>query len=175
MMKKRTVLILLAALVLSLSACEKRPEPAMDTQAPPVLAAPAEASAPEIPAEPESEPEKEWTQADIRRMYKAIKEPEWAFIDCLTTPDKANNCVGAVLYWDGEASTLVRFFDETGYSYCAGPVAKAADEPGFTYLGDGTVTFRLQADDGTVYDYTLTLSAGDAGANWTASDSVTAP
>ena len=138
----------------------------MDTQAPPVLAAPAEASAPEIPAEPESEPEKEWTQADIRRMYKAIKEPKWAFIDCLTTPDKANNCVGAVLYWDGEASTLVRFFDETGYSYCAGPVAKAADEPGFTYLGDGTVTFRLQADDGTVYDYTLTLSAGDAGANW---------
>ena len=108
-------------------------------------------------------------------MYEAIKEPEWAFIDCLTTPDKANNCVGAVLYWDGEASTLVRFFDETGYSYCAGPVAKAADEPGFTYLGDGTVTFRLQADDGTVYDYTLTLSAGDAGANWTASDSVTAP
>lgn len=102
MMKKRTVLILLAALVLSLSACEKQPEPAMDTQAPPVLAAPAEASAPEIPAEPESEPEKEWTQADIRRMYKAIKEPEWAFIDCLTTPDKANNCVGAVLYWDGE-------------------------------------------------------------------------
>ena len=75
MMKKRTVLILLAALVLSLSACEKQPEPAMDTQAPPVLAAPAEASAPEIPAEPESEPEKEWTQADIRRMYKAIKEP----------------------------------------------------------------------------------------------------
>ena len=146
-MKKRTVLILLAALVLSLSACEKQPEPAMDTQAPPVLAAPAEASAPEIPAEPESEPEKEWTQADIRRM----------------------------LFWDGEASTLVRFFDETGYSYCAGPVAKAADEPGFTYLGDGTVTFRLQADDGTVYDYTLTLSAGDAGANWTASDSVTAP
>lgn len=73
MMKKRTVLILLAALVLSLSACEKQPEPAMDTQAPPVLAAPAEASAPEIPAEPESEPEKEWTQADIRRMYKAIK------------------------------------------------------------------------------------------------------
>lgn len=63
-------------------------------------------------------------------MYKAIKEPEWAFIDCLTTPDKANNCVGAVLYWDGEASTLVRFFDETGYSYCAGPVAKAATSPG---------------------------------------------
>ena len=31
MMKKRTVLILLAALVLSLSACEKQPEPAMDT------------------------------------------------------------------------------------------------------------------------------------------------
>ena len=56
MMKKLTVLILLAALVLSLSACEKQPEPAMDTQAPPVLAAPAEASAPEIPAEPESEP-----------------------------------------------------------------------------------------------------------------------
>lgn len=71
MMKKRTVLILLAALVLSLSACEKQPEPAMDTQAPPVLAAPAEASAPEIPAEPESEPEKEWTQADTWVMARS--------------------------------------------------------------------------------------------------------
>ena len=69
----------------------------------------------------------------------------------------------------------MRFFDETGYSYCAGPVAKAAEDPGFTYLGDGAVTFRLQTDDGTVYDYTLRLAVSDTGANWTASDSLTAP
>lgn len=174
-MKKRTVFILLPLLLLTLSACKKQPEPAMDTQTSPAQTEPAEEPAPEAPAELEPEPEKEWSQADIRRMYEAIKEPGWEFLDCLVALDKANSYVGAALYWDGEASTLVRFFDETGYSYCAGPVAKAADEPGFTYLGDGTVTFRLQADDGTVYDYTLTLSAGDAGANWTASDSLTAP
>lgn len=174
-MKKRTVFILLTLLLLTLSACKKQPEPAMATQTSPAQTEPAEEPAPEAPAELEPEPEKERSQADIRRMYEAIKEPGWEFLDCLVAPDKANSCVGAALYWNGEASTLVRFFDETGYSYCAGPVAKAAEDPGFTYLGDGAVTFRLQTDDRTVYDYTLRLAVSDTGANWTASDSLAAP
>ena len=95
MMKKRTVLILLAALVLSLSACEKQPEPAMDTQTSPAQTEPAEEPAPEAPAELEPEPEKEWLQADIRRMYQEIAEPEWEFLDCLTTPGKASGSLAA--------------------------------------------------------------------------------
>ena len=174
-MKKRTRFILLATLILSLAACEKQSEPVPEADNPSAQTAPVEAPTPEAPAEEEPEPEKKWTQADIRRMYQEIRQPEWEFIDCLVTPDTANDCVGAALYWDGETSTLVRFFDETGYSYCAGPVARSAEDAAFTYLGDGAVAFRLQKDDGTVYDYTLTLTRGGTGAFWTAKDSLTAP
>ena len=97
-MKKRTVFILLTLLLLTLSACKKQPEPAMDTQTSPAQTEPAEEPAPEAPAELEPAPEKEWSQADIRRMYEAIKEPGWEFLDCLVAPDKANSCVGAALY-----------------------------------------------------------------------------
>ena len=108
-------------------------------------------------------------------MYQNIQEPDWVFIDCLVTPDRANGCVGAALYWDGKESTLVRFFDEDGYSYCAGPVAKTAQDADFTYLGGGKVTFRLQTDDAAEYDYTLTLEKTGEGVNWTAKDSLTVP
>lgn len=145
-MRRRKLVILLAALIFGLAACAK-------------------------PAEPEHE----WTQEDIRRMYQNIQEPDWVFIDCLVTPDRANGCVGAALYWDGKESTLVRFFDEDGYSYCAGPVAKTAQDAGFAYLGGGAVTFRLQTDDAAEYDYTLTLEKTGEGVNWTARDSLTVP
>lgn len=177
-MKKQWLAMLLAALVFSFAACAKPVEPDPAAEAPPVLVLPAEDAAqagPEEEAEEVPEPEKEWTQEDIRRMYQNIQEPDWVFIDCLTTPDKANGCVGAALYWDGEQSTLVRFFEEDGYSYCAGPVAKTAQDADFTYLGDGKVTFRLQTDDAAAYDYTLTLKKTDDGASWTARDSLTVP
>ena len=176
-MKKQWLAILLAALAFSFAACAKPAEPSPAAVSS-VLVLPSEQPAPaQVPEEAEEapEPEQEWTQEDIRRMYQNIQEPDWVLIDCLTTPDKANGCVGAALYWDGKESTLVRFFDEDGYSYCAGPVAKTAQDAGFAYLGGGKVTFRLQTDDAAEYDYTLTLEKTDDGVNWTARDSLTVP
>ncbi len=175
-MKKQWLVMLLAALIFSLAACAKPAEPDQTAEAPPVLVLPAEDAAPAGPEEEaEAASEKEWTQEDIRRMYESVAKPEWMLLDCLVTPDRANGCVGAALYWDAEESTLVRFFDEDGYSYCAGPMAKTAQDAGFAYLGGGKVTFRLQTDDGTAYDYTLTLEKTDEGVNWTARDSLTVP
>ena len=176
-MKRTLTAILLAGLILSLSACAKPAEPSPVVVSS-VLVLPSEQPAPaQVPEEQEEtpEPEHEWTQEDIRRMYQSIAKPEWELLDCLVAPDKANGCVGAALYWDGEESTLVRFFDEDGYSHCAGPVAKTAQDPGFAYLGDGKVTFRLQADDGSEYDYTLTLEKTGDGVRWTARDSLSVP
>ena len=177
-MKKRRLVILLAALIFSLTACARQAEQTPAAEAPPVLVLPAEDAAQagsEEEAEEAPEPEREWTQEEIRRMYQGVAKPEWTLLDCLTTPDKANGCVGAALYWDGEQSTLVRFFDEDGYSCCAGPVAKTAQDADFTYLGGGKVSFRLQTDDGTAYDYTLTLEKTEDDASWTARDSLTVP
>ena len=174
-MRRRKLVILLAALIFSFAACAKPVEPDPAAEAPPVLVLPVEDTAPAQVPEEAPEPEKEWTQEDVRRMYQNIQEPDSVFIDCLVTPDRANGCVGAALYWDGKESTLVRFFDEDGYSYCAGPVAKTAQDAGFAYLGDGAVTFRLQTDDAAEYDYTLTLEKTGEGVNWTAKDSLTVP
>ena len=160
-----------------LAACAKPAEPS-PVAVSSVLALSSEQSAPAQTPEGQekpAEPEHEWTQEDIRRMYQNIQESDWVFIDCLVTPDRANGCVGAALYWDGKESTLVRFFDEDGYSYCAGPVAKTAQDADFAYLGDGAVTFRLQTDDAAEYDYTLTLEKTGEGVNWTAKDSLTVP
>ena len=174
-MRRRRLVILLAALAFSFAACAKPVETDPAAEAPPVSVSPTEDAAPaQVPGEA-AETEYEWTQADIRRMYQSVAKPEWTLLDCLVTPDRANGCVGAALYWDGEQSTLVRFFDEDGDSCCAGPVAKTAQEPDFTYLGDGKVSFRLQTEDGTAYDYTLTLEKTDEGVNWTARDSLTVP
>ena len=166
-MRRRKLVILLAALIFGLAACAKPAEPS-PVAVSSVLALSSEQSAPAQTPEGQekpAEPEHEWTQEDIRRMYQNIQEPDWVFIDCLVTPDRANGCVGAALYWDGKESTLVRFFDEDGYSYCAGPVAKTAQDAGFAYLGDGAVTFRLQTDDAAEYDYTLTLEKTDEDVN----------
>lgn len=174
-MRRRKLVILLAALIFGLAACAKPVEPDPAAEAPPVLVLPVEDTAPAQVPEEAPEPEKEWTQEDVRWMYQSIAKPEWTLLDCLVTPDRANGCVGAALYWDGKESTLVRFFDEDGYSYCAGPVAKTAQDAGFAYLGDGAVTFRLQTDDAAEYDYTLTLEKTGEGVNWTAKDSLTVP
>ena len=183
-MKRILLAILLSGLVLSLTACAKK----QDTPAPAPAAAPIpaqEAPMPEdtaaIPQEPsaaseeaQARQESAVTEADIYRMYSAIRENGWDYLGCVLTPDRANGCVGAALYWDGEETTNVCFFDETGFSYRAGPVAKTAEDPAFTYLGDGAVSMKLQNEDGTVYDYTLTLDLqnGPASVNWTAKDSL---
>ena len=176
-MRRRKLVILLAALIFGLAACAKPADPS-PVAVSSVLALSSEQSAPAQTPEGQekpAEPEHEWTQEDIRRMYQNIQEPDWVFIDCLVMPDRANGCVGAALYWDGKESTLVRFFDEDGYSYCAGPVAKTAQDADFAYLGGGKVTFRLQTDDAAEYDYTLTLEKTGEGVNWTAKDSLTVP
>lgn len=176
-MKRILIAILLSGLVLSLSACAKK----QDTSASALAAAPSPAQEAPLPEKPDAASEEvpagqnsAVTEADIYRMYSTIRENGWDYLGCVLTPDRANGCVGAALYWDGEETTNVCFFDETGFSYRAGPVAKTAEDPAFTYLGDGAVSMKLQNEDGTVYDYTLTLDLqnGPASVNWTATDSL---
>lgn len=178
-MKKTFAALLLAGCLLSLSACAKESVPAP--------AAPAEETEfisvqePDVPAEePSAAPEEEaseqeavFTEQDLLAMYNAERKSEWEYLACVLAPDRANGCIGAVLYRDGETS-MVSFFDEDGFAHRAGPVARTAEDPELSYLGDGTVAFRLLTDSGEAYDYTLTLELSEDGshANWTAKDTL---
>ena len=47
-----------------------------------------------------------------------------------------------------------------------------SDEPDFQYLGDGAVTFKLETEDGTIYNYTLTISIDGGNVNFKAEDNL---
>ena len=77
-MRRRKLVILLAALIFGLAACAKPAEPS-PVAVSSVLALSSEQSAPAQTPEGQekpAEPEHEWTQEDIRRMYQNIQEPQ---------------------------------------------------------------------------------------------------
>ena len=117
--------------------------------------------------------EKTWSEHDLRSMFSNITRTDLEYIDCVLMPDHASNRVGAVLFRNNTHGTSnVAFFDADGYFQQCGTYAQTADEPNFTYLGDGAVTFQLKAEDNTVYNYTLTLSIEGNGVYFKAEDNL---
>ena len=115
--------------------------------------------------------EKTWSEQDLRSMFSNIKGTDLEYIDCVLMPDHASDRVGAVLFRNNTSKTSeVAFFDANGYFQQCGTYAVTADEPNFTYLGDGAVTFRLKSKNGTMYNYTLTLSIEGNGVYFKAED-----
>ena len=51
-----------------------------------------------------------------------------------------------------------------------GTYARMSDEPDFQYLGGGAVTFKLETEDGIIYNYTITISIDDSNVNFKAED-----
>ena len=60
--------------------------------------------------------------------------------------------------------------DADGYFQQYGTYARMSDEPDFQYLGGGAVTFRLETEDGIIYNYTITISIDDSNVNFKAED-----
>ncbi len=117
--------------------------------------------------------EKTWSEQDLRSMFSNITRTDLEYIDCVLMPDHASDRVGAVLFRNNTHGTSnVAFFDADGYFQQCGTYAQTADEPNFTYLGDGAVTFQLKAEDNTVYNYTLTLSIEGNGVYFKAEDNL---
>ena len=52
----------------------------------------------------------------------------------------------------------------------AGRYARMSDEPDFQYLGGGAVTFKLETEDGIIYNYTITISIDGSNVNFKAED-----
>ena len=109
--------------------------------------------------------EKVWSEEEIIEMFMANRTDsqnrEYQYIDCVLIQDYVSDHVGAVLFKDAEdGATNVAFFDEHGYSQQCGIYAEVADEPDFTYLGDGTVTFKLETDEQIIYNCSISISVG---------------
>lgn len=114
---------------------------------------------------------KNWSEQDIASMFSHVQETDWEYIDCVLIPDHASDRIGAVLFYNDKKQTSnVAFFDADGDFQQCGTFAKMSAEPGFKYLGDGAVTFKLETEDGTVYNCTLTISIDDSEVNFKVED-----
>jgi len=105
--------------------------------------------------------EKIWSEQEIIDMfYRANgQENEYEYIACTLISDHASDRIGAVLFKDNEDGTIkVAFFDEQGYSQQCGIHAKVAEDPTFTYLGDGAVTFKLETEEQIIYNCTISIT-----------------
>ena len=101
----------------------------------------------------------DWSEQDITAMFTQVKKSDWQYIDCVLIPDHASDRIGAVLFWDdAKGTSSVAFFDADGYYQQCGVYAKISSDPDFTYLGDGSVTYKLEKEDGATYNCTLAIS-----------------
>ena len=119
---------------------------------------------------------KSWTKEEIHLLFTAAghdKSPSVTFIDSVVIPDLAYGRVGAVLFTDDEMQTAkVMFLDADGNGQTAGPCAKPCAESELTYCGDGTVSFRLETEEGTTYTYWLSLAIDGSHVKFSARDNL---
>ncbi len=116
--------------------------------------------------------DKIWTKQEIDSMFYRMNENEnLEYIDCVLISDKASDRIGAVLFWDPDKKTTnVAFYDKDGYAHQCGVYAKTASDPDFEYLGNGKVQFKLETENGTVYNHTLTISVNENSVNFISAD-----
>ena len=116
------------------------------------------------------------TKEEIHSLFTAAgydKSPSVTFIDAVVIPDLAYGRVGAVLFTDDETRTVkVMFLDADGNGQTAGPCAKPCAESELTYCGDGTVSFKLETEEGTAYTYWLSLAIDGSHVKFSARDNL---
>lgn len=99
------------------------------------------------------------SEEEILDLFAKTEHGDCRVLDCVPVTDGTYGMVGVVLYWDEErASTIVSFLAADGTSKEAGPAARAVEPPELTYVGEGTVVFLLEKEDGSTTNYALTLS-----------------
>lgn len=153
-MKRMFALLLSALFALTLAGCGGEE---------PTVSAPAPTSAPPASEQSEtasqSETYRTWTEGEVLELYEAEREENWEMADCVTFYDQSSGLVGAVLFRNSDTQTAgVAFLGADGACRMGGADAQLADEPGFEYLGDGTVTFKVKGEDGKVRSHTMSIT-----------------
>lgn len=115
--------------------------------------------------------EEQWTKEEILALFAKTENGNCPVLDCVPVTDGAYDMVGVVLYWYAEDGiTRVAFLDAEGYSHEAGVVARAVDPPELRYVGDGTVVFLLEKEDGSTTNYAMSVSINDEGIHFKAEE-----
>lgn len=158
-MKKALLVFLMLVCLFGMSSCGRK-------AAVPETSGPV--SAPIQPVETrDSNGEIFWSEQDITSMFSRVQEKDWEYIDCVLMPDHASGRVGAVLFRnDPEGTSSVAFFQADGSYQQCGTYANLSATPGFTYLGNGKVTFQLESEDGVIYDFSITITADGGNVNF---------
>lgn len=118
------------------------------------------------------ETRKAWTKEKLRSLFAdKTKDHDWEIVDCAIISDLASGRVGAILFLDHEKQTVnAAFLDEEGLYQMCGILAPLYSEHGFTYLGNGTVSFRLQTEEGDAYGCRITFSSENGNVNFVVED-----
>lgn len=113
------------------------------------------------------EEEKIWSEQDLVELFQGMQAADTlAYLDCALMPDRAEDRIGAVLFEDQEEGTTnVAFFDAEGYAAPCGVHARAAEDPGFAYLGEGAAAFLAETEAG-VCAFTITISIDGSTVNF---------
>ncbi len=115
--------------------------------------------------------EEQWTKEEILALFAKTENGNCPVLDCVPVTDGAYDMVGVVLYWyEEDGITRVAFLDAEGYSHEAGVVARAVDPPELRYVGDGTVVFLLEKEDGSTTNYAMSVSINDEGIHFKAEE-----
>lgn len=111
------------------------------------------------------------SENEILDLFAKTEHGDCPVLDCVPVTDCAYGMVGVVLYWYAEDGiTRVAFLDAEGYSHEAGVVARAVDPPELRYVGDGTVVFLLEKEDGSTTNYAMSVSINDEGIHFKAQE-----
>lgn len=153
-MKRIYALFLTALFALALVGCGGEEPPAS-----------VPASVPALPASeqsetvPQSEVSRTWTEEEVLELYESGREENWEQVDCVTFYDQSSDLVGAVLFQNSDTQTAgVAFLGADGSCRMGGTDASLADDPGFEYLGDGAVTFKVKGEDGKTRSHTMSIT-----------------
>lgn len=121
----------------------------------------------------ESNEKSGWTEAAIKEQFSGRfdQDDHWEIVDCEVISDHAFERVGAVLLKDSDAGTTeVALMDGEGYFQKLGISAELAEEPEFSYLGNGVISFQLLTAEGTPYPCEVHFSFENNAIRYTVKD-----
>ena len=96
------------------------------------------------------------SKQELEQLFSGIREQDWELLDCASFPDNAEGYAGAALFRDQEKCGAAFLEADGSFQRCS-IGAKPEDELGLTYLGEGSISFFLEGEDGQPCGWTLSI------------------
>ena len=118
-----------------------------------------------------------WTEEKIQSVFVGAGGcREEDILDCVPVWDYAFERVGVVMFAGEEAQKVsFAFIDEEGEGQNCALLAGPAEDPELTYLGNGTVSCRMESEANKIYTTKLTFSISEGEICFKAEDDLADP